>query len=279
MSTSPSAQDLAQVQALLCSRQPGDMLLKWRSQGRLARILPEVDRLFGVPQRPEHHPEVDTGVHTALCLDVAASLDASPAARFAALTHDLGKALTPRDEWPAHIDHEHRGIAPVKALCARLGVPVHWTQVALLVCEHHLSAHRAFEARSKTVLRLLSDTGLETDSRLREDFLGACEADKRGRLGKSDKPYDQAIYLRLVALGLAALPVPVGLSVNSREGQALHRARLDVVRRAYEHVRGPRPEATQAANAIPASTPTAAEPESGTESAPSPAARRPRPRI
>jgi tRNA nucleotidyltransferase (CCA-adding enzyme) len=215
---------------LLKSPAPGEMLTDWHATGKLAAYLPEVELLFGVPQRPEHHPEVDTGVHVGMCLDVAHRLAASPAARFAVLLHDLGKGMTPKDELPMHVDHEKRGLEPVIALCNRLGVPDNWRKLALLVCEYHLHAHRAFEMRPVSILKFLSQTGLELDPVLLEDFVIACEADKRGRLGKADTDYPQGQYLRQVALSLQGHPMAAGTPIIDRDTQERHRVRLDVVR-------------------------------------------------
>lgn len=217
---------------LLQSPHPGKTLLQWHADGRLSESLPEVDRLFGVPQRPEHHPEVDTGVHVAMCLDMAHRLDASLPARFAVLLHDLGKALTPVDELPKHVDHETRGLEPVRQLCDRLAVPEYWRKLALLVCEYHLHAHRAFEMRSKSILKLLNETGLEFDLVLTEDFLVACEADKRGRLGKTEGGYAQGQYLRNAVLALQGHPMAPGTPVVGRQSQELHRLRLEAIRSA-----------------------------------------------
>lgn len=209
---------------------PGKLLQEWHNNGDLARWLPEVDRLFGVPQNPTHHPEVDTGVHIAMCLDMADRLNASEAARFAVLVHDLGKGLTPPSEWPMHVDHENLGLEPVRQVCDRLGVPRYWKKLALLVCEFHLHAHRAFEMRSKSMLKLLSETGLETDPQLLEDFVTACEADKRGRLGKTEAPYLHGQFLRQATAALQGLYMAPGASLDNRQAQELYKARLDAVR-------------------------------------------------
>jgi tRNA nucleotidyltransferase (CCA-adding enzyme) len=214
---------------LLNSAEPGVLLTRWHANGELALLLPEVNALFGTPQRAEHHPEIDTGVHIAMCLGMARRLNASVAARFAVLVHDLGKALTPLDELPMHVDHEKRGLPPVNALCDRLAVPEYWRELALLVCEYHLHAHRAFEMRSKSMLKLLSDTGLETDPVLLGDFLLACEADKRGRLGKTEGGYPQGNYMRQAAQALQGLYLAPGTPVIGRAAQDLHSARLHAV--------------------------------------------------
>lgn len=232
---------------LLASPEPGNLLQAWHAQGKLAQLMPEVDALFGVPQRAEHHPEVDTGVHTAMCLDMAQRLNASPAARFAVLVHDLGKALTPKAELPMHVDHEKRGLPPVKALCDRFSVPAEWRKLALLVCEYHLHAHRAFEMRSKSMLKLLNETGLEFDLALLEDFVVACEADKRGRLGKTEAAYPQGAYMRQAGLALQGIPMTPGTPLIDRETQDLHGARLSAVRKAGEPFRQAIEKARQAA--------------------------------
>ena len=222
---------------LLESPAPGELLISWHGSGKLALLLPEVDSSFGIPQRKEHHPEVDTGIHVAMCLDVAQSLKASNAARFAVLLHDVGKSLTPTSELPAHVDHEIRGLAPVNAVCERFDVPEDWRKLALLVCEHHLHAHRAFEMRSKSMLRLLSQTGLERDQALLDDFVVACEADKRGRLGKSENDYPQGRYMRKAAQVLQGLWMPPETVINDRPTQELHGARLRAVRDAGQPFR------------------------------------------
>ncbi|MCC5612633.1 HD domain-containing protein, partial [Nostoc sp. CHAB 5834] len=181
-------------------------LRSMRASGQLAELLPEVDALYGVPQNPEHHPEVCTGLHTEMCLDMAERLNATPAAKFAVLMHDLGKALTPKNELPKHIDHENRGIEPVTEVCNRLGAPQDMRELALAVCEYHLDAHRSLIMRSQSVLRFTERTGLLKGTQYAEDFLVACEADARGRLGKEENPYPQGKFLRRVLNALDFLP-------------------------------------------------------------------------
>ena len=160
-------------------------------------LFPEVDALYGVPQRPEFHPEVDTGIHMELVLDAAARLAPGDAlVGWCALTHDLGKALTPADVLPRHIMHEQRGIEPVREISARLKVPAEYAFMAEMVCKHHLNAHMALELKPATILRLLEGLGaLRRPARL-ETFLLACMADKRGRLGSEEADYPQAGFLR-----------------------------------------------------------------------------------
>lgn len=162
-----------------------------RECGALRVVLPEIDALFGVPQRIEWHPEVDTGEHTLLALQVAAQRGASQAVRFAVLVHDLGKALTPRHEWPRHHGHETLGLTAIEALCARLRVPQEHRELGLLASRFHTHVHRALELRTSTLLELLEHCdAFRRPSRFAE-FLEACECDARGRLGHADKPYPQ----------------------------------------------------------------------------------------
>jgi tRNA nucleotidyltransferase (CCA-adding enzyme) len=167
-----------------------------RDCGALLSIAPEVDALFGVPQPPQHHPEVDTGVHILMCLEQATKLSDDPVVRFATLTHDLGKGTTAKDQWPRHIDHEKRGVALVKKLCERLRVPKRYTNVARLTCEFHTHCHRAAELRPDTMLRLFESLDAYRRPEQMRQFLLACEADARGRTGFEDRDYPQAALLQ-----------------------------------------------------------------------------------
>ncbi|UTA47507.1 multifunctional CCA addition/repair protein [Simiduia sp. 21SJ11W-1] len=167
-----------------------------RACGALARIMPELDCLWGVPQRPEYHPEVDTGVHTLMSLQQAVALSDDVRLRFATLVHDLGKGVTPKSEWPRHLMHETRGVPLVKAVCERMGVPKEHRELAVLVCEQHLNCHRAFELKPATLLKMLQKLdAFRRPERVRL-FTLACMADARGRTGFEDKPYPQAAYLQ-----------------------------------------------------------------------------------
>ncbi len=167
-----------------------------RSCGALACIFPEVDALFGVPQPAQWHPEIDTGVHVLLALRYAAQRGTSTAVRFAALVHDLGKALTPRERWPAHHGHEEAGVPLVEALSLRLKAPNECRELAALAARHHTSVHRALELKPATVLKLLESTDAFRRPERFAELLLACEADARGRAGLEDRPYPQADYLR-----------------------------------------------------------------------------------
>ena len=166
-----------------------------RACGALKVLFPEIDALYGVPQRPEYHPEIDCGIHTMMALQQACKANYSLDVRFAVLVHDLGKALTPKAELPRHIMHEERGIKPVTEVCERLKVPTQTKQLALAVCKEHLKCHQAFTLKAGTVWRLLQRLDVLRRPERVEAFLQACECDAKGRLGLEDRAYPQAKYL------------------------------------------------------------------------------------
>jgi tRNA nucleotidyltransferase (CCA-adding enzyme) len=166
-----------------------------RDCGALKAIFPEVDALFGVPQPPQWHPEIDTGVHVLLCLKRAAELGASATVRFAVLTHDLGKGTTPRDQWPKHIMHESRSLPLVDALCSRLRVPASHRELAHMTAKQHTNVHRALQLRTATVLALLEDCDAFRRPERFTGMLLACQCDAQGRTGLEHQPYPQRDYL------------------------------------------------------------------------------------
>jgi tRNA nucleotidyltransferase (CCA-adding enzyme) len=204
-----------------------------RACGALAQIFPEVEALFGVPQPAQWHPEIDTGVHTFMVVDAATRLSPLPSVRFAALTHDLGKALTPREKWPRHPGHEVGSVRLLTDLCARLRVPNEFRDLAVLVARHHGVVHRAFELRPGTVLELLENIDALRRPERFEAFLLACEADARGRTGLEDRPYPQADYLR-AALAAARACVPTAEEAATLAGPEiavrLRARRLDALK-------------------------------------------------
>ena len=167
-----------------------------RECGALARILPELDKLFGVPQPAEHHPEIDTGLHMLMALDQSCRLSDDTQVRFAVLLHDLGKGLTEPELWPKHHQHEQRGVELVRQVCQRLRAPNDYRDLALLVAEFHTQCHRALQLRPGTILKLLERLDAFRRPARFEQFLMACEADARGRLGLERREYPQSAHLR-----------------------------------------------------------------------------------
>ncbi len=188
-----------ETERALMHDKPSTFFRTLRDCGALARVMPEIDALFGVPQRADYHPEVDTGIHTLMCIDVAARAGLPLEVRVAALLHDLGKAQTPQGELPSHKMHEHRGLPLVEKFCERLRVPNACRDLALLVTREHLNVHRALELRPKTLLELLERFDAFRRASRFEQILQACECDARGRLGMEDKPVRETEYLRAAA--------------------------------------------------------------------------------
>ncbi len=179
----------------LMASHPSRMFYILRECGALARILPEVDALFGVPQPAHAHPEIDTGIHVMMVIDHAALKQYSLEVRFAGLTHDLGKGTTPPDEWPRHIGHEARSVELVMGLCERIRVPGESRDLALLVARFHGDVHRALELRPATIADMLQATDAYRKKARFEAFLQACASDFHGRPGFADKPYPQKAHL------------------------------------------------------------------------------------
>lgn len=223
-----------EIRRALLAASPQAFITTLRACGALARLLPEVDVLFGVPQNVEHHPEIDTGVHVLMVLEVATTLSDDIEVRFAALLHDLGKGLTPRDEWPNHVDHESRGVPAVEAVCQRFRVPADCARLAGLVCRHHLLMHRLEQLRPGTVLGLLKALDTRRRPHFAHWFAQACEADSRGRAGRGHRPYpSRALLARYVEAldatdlaGIERLPGPaIAAEVERRQLAAITRAR------------------------------------------------------
>ena len=191
-----------------------------RACGALAVIFPEIDALFGVPQPPRWHPEIDAGVHVMLALKYAAAHGASGAVRFAVLTHDLGKAQTPRAEWPSHHGHEEFGVPLIEDLCDRLKVPNTHRELAILTARQHTLVHRALELRPATVLTLLEKCDAFRRPERFGELLLACEADARGRTGREDAPYPQPAYLG------QALAEAAGVTLSESERRGLEGAEI-----------------------------------------------------
>ena len=222
----------------LMETRPSRMLEVLRDCGALGRLIPELDALWGVPQRADHHPEVDTGIHISLVIDAAARLQASLPARWAALLHDLGKATTPAEVLPAHIGHEQRSAHLARQVCERLKVPNDCRELAIMAARDHGNLHRAAELRASTMVDLLERCDAIRKPARFSELLLACEADARGRAGRSDQPYPQASMWQAAlqaarsidagAIAGASPPEPAS-SRAQRIRDAVHRARVEAV--------------------------------------------------
>jgi tRNA nucleotidyltransferase (CCA-adding enzyme) len=222
----------------LMEPRPGRMLEVLRGCGALARLLPEVERLFGVPQPEAHHPEVDTGVHLLMVLDQCARLDAPLAVRWACLVHDLGKGTTPREQWPRHLGHELRSARLARAVSERLRVPADCRELGDVVAREHGHVHRSGELGPAATLRLLERCdALRRPDRF-EQVLLACECDARGRTGLEDRPYPPRARLaaalacvRAVDTAQAAEAAAARGARGEQVGQAVRQAREQALAR------------------------------------------------
>jgi tRNA nucleotidyltransferase (CCA-adding enzyme) len=201
----------------LMEPRPSRMFEVLRACGALKRLLPEVDRLWGVPQRAEYHPEIDTGVHLMMVLDMAAQLNAALPVRYACLGHDLGKGTTPADVLPRHIGHEERSVRLLKPLSERLRVPVECRELAEVVAREHGHVHQCLGFSPAATQRLLERLDAFRKPHRLADILLACECDARGRLGLETQPYPQAQRLmRAHAAAQAVSTAPLAADAQSR---------------------------------------------------------------
>lgn len=204
----------------LSTKNPEVFLSVLRDCGTLKVVLPELDRLFGVPQPEKWHPEIDTGIHTLMVAKQAAQLSSSLTVRFAAQVHDLGKGVTPESEWPSHKMHCHTGIKIIKKLCERVRVPNEFKELALLVCEQHSNIHRAAELKASTKLKILNKLDVWRKPERLEEVLLCCQADHSGRLGCEDNPYPQKTIFE--AAYQAALSIEVkDIIADGFQGKAI----------------------------------------------------------
>ena len=202
----------AETEKALNEKNPEIYFETLRQVGALAVLFPELDALYGVPNPAKYHPEIDSFIHTMLVLQQAVKLTENTnlnksAVRFAAICHDLGKALTPKENWPSHHDHEKAGIKPTRLLCKRLRVPNYIQELSELTCEYHTHVHKALELRPETVVKLFNTFDVWRKPQRFEEFLLVCLSDTRGRTGFENKEYPQIDYLK--ALYQAALAVDV----------------------------------------------------------------------
>ncbi len=187
-----------ELQRVFSQAHPSVFIQTLRDCGALTTLLPEVDKLFGVPASKKWHPEVDSGIHTVLAIDQASQLSHDPCVVFAVLVHDVGKGLTPRTLWPKHPDHECNGVPLVTAICQRLRTPKAYRELAILVCKYHLECHRSQALSAEALLTLLEQLDpWRRHSRFCQ-FLLACEADARGCQGFEMRDYPQANFLKTV---------------------------------------------------------------------------------
>ena len=220
----------------LMEARPSRMFEVLRECGALARLLPEVDRLWGVPQRADYHPEIDTGVHLMMVLDMAARLNASLPVRFACVGHDLGKGTTSPEALPRHLGHEQRSVDLVRKVCERLRVPVACRELAEVVAREHGNVHRSAEFGAAALVRLLERCDAMRRPERFDELLLACQCDARGRLGLSESAYPQRARLaRALALVLAVDTAVVAAQASARGlsgpalGDAIHTARTHAV--------------------------------------------------
>lgn len=221
------------LKALSSSEKPSLYFETLRECGALEKLFPEINRLWGVPQTPQWHPEIDTGIHTMMALDMSAQLTTDPMVRFATLCHDLGKGTTEPALWPKHHGHESRGVPLVRALCQRLKIPRAYDSLACLVSEYHLHCHRLEELKSKTILSMLEKLRCFKDDTQLKQFILCCEADARGRLGSEDKPYPQAKQLMKlfeVAQPISAQSINVEGLTGEAIGAAIREARVKAMK-------------------------------------------------
>lgn len=226
-----------ELQGALIEPKPSRFVSALRGCGALARVLPELDALFGVPQPADVHPEVDTGLHTLLVVDQAARVSTDPAVRFAALVHDLGKALTPKELLPKHHGHEEAGITPIRELCARIRVPSAFRDLALVTCRWHLHVHKLKELNPGSIVRLFAGLDAFRRPERLEEYLAVCLADLRGRPGHEDDVFPKGETLRGYFEAARAADV-ASIAARGLEGETaaneVHRLRCEAIRIARE---------------------------------------------
>jgi tRNA nucleotidyltransferase (CCA-adding enzyme) len=222
-----------EISRALMEPRPDVFVQVLRDCGALAALLPEVDALFGVPQPPAHHPEIDTGVHVLSVLRQCAEHEQPLTVRWACLLHDVGKGLTPQDQWPRHIAHEHKGLRLIQAINQRSKAPRDCAELALLVGEFHTHGHRALELKPSTLLELLQRFDVFRRPQRFAEFVAACEMDARGRLGLEQRKYPQAAYLlgaAEAARQVAVKPLLEKGFKGAELGEALDRERLQALK-------------------------------------------------
>ncbi len=227
----------AELEGALATAKPGRFFDVLRECGALTRLFPEIDALFGVPQSARSHPEVDAGVHVMMVLEQAARLSPDPRVRFAALTHDLGKATTPAADLPRHPGHEERSVSLVEDLCGRYRIPNEYRGLAVMTARYHGECHDALDLDADQLLDLLAKTDALRRPERFNQFLLACEADSRGRQGYEDTPYSQAELCRAARHAVASVDTR-SIAGSKRGGEAIarevKRLRVEAIGRTLE---------------------------------------------
>lgn len=223
----------AELHKVLSEKTPAAFFYTLKECNALQSVFPEIDRLFGVPQPEKHHPEIDTGIHSMLCLEQAAKLSNKPEVRLAALLHDLGKAETDKSLWPSHHGHEQMGLSVLDNFCTRLRVPKVFKTLSTQVMAHHTHCHRAFELKASKLTDLLAALGVfKPTHSIVDDFVLACEADSKGRTGLENKPYPQADFVKKASVAACAVDtsdILNGKLEGSRIGDAIRQLRIKAV--------------------------------------------------
>jgi len=222
----------AELFKALGEKSPSAFFYTLKDCAALDKIFPEINGLFGVPQPEKYHPEIDTGIHVMLCLEQAARLSSSLEVRFAALVHDLGKGMSPKEHWPHHYGHETQGLPILENMCSRLRVPNSFKALALQVMQYHTHCHRAFELRASTITDMLAALGAFKPVNKLPEFLLACEADARGRTGLENIAYPQAALLSGAAKAAASVDTSAILNgelKGAHIGEAIRRLRIKAV--------------------------------------------------
>lgn len=217
----------AETESAMAEKNPEEFFRVLRACGALAKLFPEIDALYGVPQPEAHHPEVDTGVHCMMVLQQAARLTGDPRIRFAALVHDLGKAVTPEEDWPRHVAHEAQSASLVEAMAERLRMPNSWRELSVKVALLHSDCHRAGELKPATLLKKLEQIDALRRPDELEAFLLACEADARGRKGHENDAYPQADIFRRAreaAIKVDSSAIASELQAQGKQGEEIGNA-------------------------------------------------------
>lgn len=222
-----------ETETALNEKNPSVFFKVLRDCGALEILMPEINHLFGVPQPPQYHPEIDTGIHTLMVVDAAARADEDVITRFAALTHDLGKAITPKEEWPRHIGHEEKSVALIETLCERLRCPRDFKELAITVARYHTHCHRALELKPSTLVDLFESLDAFRRPQRFTQILGACAADFHGRTGFEDNTYEPAPFLEKtfsIATGVSTQPLIDAGVTGKAFGEKLRALRINAIK-------------------------------------------------